>query len=254
MIRALFALLLCLPALPGLAQPATLLRDEIARVEPFSDAAAAASLRAGARVSVIERRGAWVRLERPAGWLRGVFLRAAGASGPSPEGSIAALPSGRDGGGTVSGFVIRGRPPATSASVLADAVFAQRAVDRRVTLERDGTELVLGSSHAGLPYLLVIEGARLWWLHPGIESDPAPLLPGRSLRIAAPAAGLPVLAMVSDTAIDELLPDKRLENDRVVIEPSEAGLPDLVRALTLGRFGCEGAACPVSRYGAARLP
>lgn len=256
------AALLWLASHAAFAQSATVLREDTARAEPFADAAAAGRVAAGSRVMVVERRGTWVRIEQPAGWLRGLVLRAEGAAAVAAAG-VAALPSGREGRGTAVTLGIRGAPASNGAArsnarLLVDAVLEARDTALTPRLERGGDELRLTAPRDGHAYVMALDGARLVWLHPRVDADTAPLAAGRTLRIPAyaqpPGRALPLLAIVADTPIDEPLPDKRLEREHVVLEPGAAGLPALARALTLGRAGCAGVDCPEARYGAVLLP
>lgn len=101
------------PASP--APTGTLVRNEVMRREPFTDARAVMTLRTRARVTILERRGAWYRVGsgRRTGWIRMLSLRTmarpmAGAAASNPAPRAPSTQTGRSGtGGLVSTTGIR---------------------------------------------------------------------------------------------------------------------------------------------------
>lgn len=73
------------------AEPATLLKQDRLRTEPYLDATTTSTVPARARVDVLETRGAWVRIKSRAGegWVRATTISRDGGSAPA----VAALAS-----------------------------------------------------------------------------------------------------------------------------------------------------------------
>ncbi len=98
--RTRLSLTLCLAAALALAgqafaEPATLLKQDRLRAEPFLEAAATTAVPARARVEIIETRGAWVRIrsKHGEGWLRATAVSRDATAAPAVAALAAA--SGR---------------------------------------------------------------------------------------------------------------------------------------------------------------
>lgn len=121
----------------GLAQaqePATALKADEIRAEPYADARAVGALKAGDAVTLLRRQGGWAEVRTPqaSGWVRVLSVRrgAAGA-GPGAGADVAALAgiaSGRAGTGqVVSTTGVRGLGEEDMKAARFDPVELQRA-------------------------------------------------------------------------------------------------------------------------------
>lgn len=88
----------CIAGEPGVASKP----DEI-KAEPFRDAKAVGTLKAGDKVDILKRDGAWYSISKPKkGWVRMLSIRRGGAPAPGVKASgLASLASGRAGTGKV---------------------------------------------------------------------------------------------------------------------------------------------------------
>jgi hypothetical protein len=99
-------LLSSLASLPAWAEPATLLKDTDLYAKPLSDAEAVKSLKAGEKLDITGRKGAWANVKTSsgtAGWLRIFNLRTgSGQQGEAGVGAVASIFHTGSSGNTVS--------------------------------------------------------------------------------------------------------------------------------------------------------
>ncbi len=99
------ALLLGLLAQPLLAatEPGSAVKPDEIKAEPFRDAKAVGSLKAGDPVQIVKRDGAWLQISAPKkGWVKMLSIRKGGAAGSGATLSgVATLASGRAGTGKI---------------------------------------------------------------------------------------------------------------------------------------------------------
>jgi hypothetical protein len=91
---------LLLAPVPALAENGLMIRAGDLMSEPFIDAAKAAKVKAKQQVTILERKGGWLRVEADgqAGWVRSLNVRLAeGAARPRASGNVAQLRTGSTG-------------------------------------------------------------------------------------------------------------------------------------------------------------
>lgn len=101
-IRWLWLTAALLPALAA-AEPGTALKDDTLRQEPFADARPVGTIKRHARLDILERKGAWlkVKADGKSGWIRLLSVKRGGATPGSTSDSVLGLASGRAGTGQV---------------------------------------------------------------------------------------------------------------------------------------------------------
>jgi hypothetical protein len=256
----------------GQIQTATLLRADAMRTEPYTDSMEIASLAPGAKVTLLERKGTWARVSREGstGWLRGLNLKADDARGLIADG-VLALSTGREGrGGIAVPLGIRAPGPGPGLQVFED-LFQHRDKDRRVTLSarkteyrigKDAIELSLASERGGFAYVYMVDrrAGVIHCLFPNADAHENQLAPGGTLRVPGGAAAysptvprgeLVFLAVVADTPLDLLLPEKQANGPYFSL-PATAESRNPLAAALAGRLApCANARC--TDYGAASL-
>lgn len=99
------ALLLTLLAQPGRAatEAGSAIKTDEIKAEPFRDAKAVGSVKAGDPVQIVKRDGAWLQIASPKkGWVKMLSIRKGGAAATKASLSgVAALASGRAGTGKI---------------------------------------------------------------------------------------------------------------------------------------------------------
>lgn len=101
--RMLLAALLMLAGQALAAESGTALKNDTLRREPYADAAATGTLARGAKVDILEKKGAWLRIKAPkaSGWVRLLSVRRGAAGSGSEAAGVLGLASGRTGTGQV---------------------------------------------------------------------------------------------------------------------------------------------------------
>lgn len=102
-LKLLLATLLLLPGLATAAETGTLLKDDSLRKEPYADAQSVTTLKRGATVEILAKKGAWLQIKttKASGWVRLLSVKR-GAAGKSNEAAgVLAVASGRAGTGQV---------------------------------------------------------------------------------------------------------------------------------------------------------
>jgi len=103
----LWVIALGLPSLAAAAQESGVaLKDDVLRIEPFSDAKTVGNVARGAQVTIVKKTGGWyqVRAGKTQGWVRMLSIRRGEATKldvGKEVGDLAALSSGRAGTGQI---------------------------------------------------------------------------------------------------------------------------------------------------------
>ena len=99
----LLAILLSLGGQAMAAESGTALKNDTLRREPYADAAATGTLARGAKVDILEKKGAWLKVKAPkaSGWVRLLSVRRGAAGSRNAAAGVLGLASGRTGTGQV---------------------------------------------------------------------------------------------------------------------------------------------------------
>lgn len=99
----LLAILLSLGGQALAAESGTALKNDTLRREPYADAAATGTLARGAKVDILEKKGAWLKVKasKASGWVRLLSVRRGAAGSSNEAAGVLGLASGRSGTGQV---------------------------------------------------------------------------------------------------------------------------------------------------------
>ncbi len=99
----LLAGLLSFASLALAAESGTALKSDTLRREPYADAASAGTLARGDKLQILEKKGAWLKVQTPraGGWVRLLTVRRGEAGKSSEAAGVLGLASGRAGTGQV---------------------------------------------------------------------------------------------------------------------------------------------------------